>query len=101
MRLTSKEKWALFKFLAAVTWLIFGAGCPVSYTALVAHKDACTAKGQESRRKSEAEGVACWVAQARLQHIVDTDPDCRAYWEDAGVDLQCDASRDGGTDGRD
>ncbi len=84
--------WAM-TFIGAFVVVYFLTSCKVDYSALAAHKESCVKSGNVVIEKSKADEEPCWVTEDRLSRLVKTDPDCLAYWGDAGVEL-C-----GGNDG--
>ncbi len=89
-------------------FLLCLAGCgwhpPTSTAAeaeLANHQKVCTAAGETIKVRSEMGGEPCWLTELRLDMHTKTDPDCKAYWGDAAVNLGCAPEKDGGTDGSD
>lgn len=83
----------------------FAVGCPGERaadptTSLKNHQVACTAKGEAIVGMDLFQGEPCTSTELRLEALVKTDPDCRAYFGDASV-IGTLCEKDGGIDGGD
>lgn len=52
---------------------------------LSAHQRACVAKGENLIQKDQMKGEPCEATAMRLEALVQTDEDCRAFYGDAGI----------------
>lgn len=64
-----------------------------------AHQRACQAKGEVLIEKDLMHDEPCSATALRLQALVSTDEDCRAYYGDAGISVSlCGSPKDGGAE---
>lgn len=50
-----------------------------------AHQRACVAKGENLISKDQMKGEPCEATALRLEALVRTDEDCKAFYGDAGI----------------